>query len=655
MRVLAVLTIMTSLAMGASERIRINQVGYAVGSPKFAISLDSGTAFLIDSALGGIAKQAPLGRGVSWSKAMDTGRVFDFGSVNTPGTYYVVVGKERSHPVRIAMYPYTELVRGLIKSYWYTRASYAPQAPWAGVYARPMGHPDTEVRIHESAATRTRPKNTLVRSPGGWYDAGDYGKYVVNSGITTWTLLRLYETSRPFFDTLQLNVPAHGAPTSDLLAEVLWNLRWMLTMQDPDDGGVYSKLTTAQHANWVMPDRDRGIRYLIQKSTAATLDMAAVAAYASRLLRGVPSMKPLSDSCLSAALSGWAWARANPDSLYHQDTLNDRYSPTIGTGPYDDVNVADEFQWAASELSITTGSDSFATAIGLSASLTASAWNTLGWENVGTLGRISLLAHRDSLPGTLSALGPALGSGLSKFASTLAKPRSASAYHLPVVNFWWGNAGLEANIGLVLWEAWRNLGDTAYRDASLDALDYVLGRNATGYSFVTGFGSKTPKHPHNRITESDSIAAPIPGLVVGGPSNSAASDDGCDYPSDLEAKQYVDDRCSYSTNENSINQGAAVTYLAGVWAAANASAPLGVSRFHHRAPGSLSLSLRDGSVIASAGGTEIVQLELRTLDGRAVASMAGNKIGLQRIPSGIALVHAKDAQGHVLTAKMPIP
>ena len=28
---------------------------------------------------------------------------------------------------------------------------------------------------------------------GGWYDAGDHGKYVVNGGIATWTLLNEYE------------------------------------------------------------------------------------------------------------------------------------------------------------------------------------------------------------------------------------------------------------------------------------------------------------------------------------------------------------------------------------------------------------------------------------------------------------------------------
>jgi hypothetical protein len=31
---------------------------------------------------------------------------------------------------------------------------------------------------------------------GGWYDAGDHDKYVVNGGISVWTLLNLYERTK---------------------------------------------------------------------------------------------------------------------------------------------------------------------------------------------------------------------------------------------------------------------------------------------------------------------------------------------------------------------------------------------------------------------------------------------------------------------------
>lgn len=58
----------------------------------------------------------------------------------------------------------------------------------------------------------------------GWYDAGDHGKYVVNSGISTWTLMNLFERSRahndPSFGDGTLNIPESGNGVPDLLDEI---------------------------------------------------------------------------------------------------------------------------------------------------------------------------------------------------------------------------------------------------------------------------------------------------------------------------------------------------------------------------------------------------------------------------------------------------
>lgn len=48
-------------------------------------------------------------------------------------------------------------------------------------------------------------------------------------------------------------------------------------------------------------------------------------------------------------------------------------------------------------------------------------------------------------------------------------------------------------------------------------MDYILGKNATGYCYVTGFGMKSPLYPHHRLSASDDIEAPLPGFLVGGP------------------------------------------------------------------------------------------------------------------------------------------
>ncbi|HCD52991.1 MAG TPA: cellulase, partial [Balneolaceae bacterium] len=125
------------------------------------------------------------------------------------------------------------------------------------------------VMVHAAAATGSRPEGTIISSPKGWYDAGDYNKYVVNSGISTYTLLFAYEQFPEFFKNQDLNIPESKNDLPDILDEALWNLEWLLTMQD-EDGGVYHKLTTANFEGMVMPHEATNQRYVVMKNTGAT-------------------------------------------------------------------------------------------------------------------------------------------------------------------------------------------------------------------------------------------------------------------------------------------------------------------------------------------------------------------------------------------------
>jgi endoglucanase len=542
--------------------IRLNQIGFLPDAPKVAVVIGAtGTSFTVETSPGGrVVTRGTLSASATWPLSGEDVRRADFSALRRPGRYVVVVpGVGRSTPFEIGATALREVARGAIKSYYYQRTGIPLEAKYAGRWARAEGHPDTVVLVHSSAASASRPEGTRISSPRGWYDAGDYNKYVVNSGISTYTLLLIAEQFPRYAQALRLGIPETGNGVPDVLNEALWNIRWMLTMQDPADGGVYHKLTNAGFDAFIAPDKAVEPRYVVQKSSAATLDFAAVMAHASMVMRRYERQLPgLSDSLTRAALSAWQWARQHPDSLYDQTKINAAHKPPISTGTYGDRSVSDEMRWAAAELSLATQQDSFVVAV---PPLTSDGLSVPTWGSVGTLAVVSLLDHRRALSGPVDTVR--LKEALLTLARSLRTAADTSPYGVAMAqrqDFAWGSNAVAANQGLILIQAARLTGDTSYLRAAASNLDYILGRNATGYSFVTGYGARTPMFPHHRPSSADTIAAPIPGLLVGGP-NPSQQDRCKGYPSNLPALSYVDAQCSYASNEVAINWNAPFAYL----------------------------------------------------------------------------------------------
>jgi len=142
-------------------------------------------------------------------------------------------------------------------------------------------------------------------------------------------------------------------------------------------------------------------------------------------------------------------------------------------------------------------------------------------------------------------------------------------------DFVWGSNAVAANQGIWLLHAYYITGDEKYYTAAVKVLDYLLGKNPLNMSFVTGYGTKTAKNPHHRPSTADNISEPIPGMVVGGP-QPGGEDIGSetwecsDYRTGKPATSYIDNHCSYATNEVAINWNAPFVYLAGAIEAINA-------------------------------------------------------------------------------------
>lgn len=566
-RLAVIVLVSTQLSLAQSPNgalnIRLNQTGFYPEGPKTAIILAAGpTDFSIQTPSKKTVFTGTLKKSVKPDFAGNQTLIADFSAFHTPGKYMLYVpGVGHSYLFSIKKSVYREVAAGSIKAFYFMRASCRLDEKYAGKWAREEGHPDTSVLIHASAESDKRPGGTKISSPRGWYDAGDYNKYVVNSGISTATLLSLYEDFPAYMQTVKLNIPESRNGLPDILNEVLWNVRWMLTMQDLNDGGVYHKLTNAIFDKMEMPDKDKTPRYVVQKGTAATLDFAAVMAQAGRIFRKFPKQLPgLSDSCLSKAKSAWAWAVKNPKMIYDQDAMNQKFSPKITTGAYGDRNFTDEFIWAASELFITTGQAQYLAAVNL---LPDNNMPLPSWAQVRLLGYYTLIKNSNS-PGNKIPELPELKKRLLAFANNLIAGVDETAYQTVMTKaparFHWGSNSDAANEGVALIQAYKLSNDPKYLDYALDNLDYLLGRNGTGYSYITGFGSKTPMHPHHRPSVSDGIAEPVPGLLVGGPN--PGMQDHIRLPSTVPDEAYVDDDRAYAVNEIAINWNSPFAYLA---------------------------------------------------------------------------------------------
>jgi len=562
----ALFTLSTSKAQTVTDRIKLNQLGFYTNAPKIAIvtgATDGQTFFITSTNIKDTVFRGKLGNEMQSKNSSTKTKVADFSALHTPGTYVVFVpgiGHSYVFEVRDNI-NHAAAVAGL-KGYYYQRASMPLEEKYAGKWHRSAGHADNLVLIHPSAASSERPVGTKISTPGGWYDAGDYNKYMVNSGISMGTILSAYEDFSSYFDTLKTNIPESNDQVPDLLNELIYNLRWMLTMQDPYDGGVYNKCTNASFDGMVMPGITSAPRYVVQKGTGATLDFAAVTAQASRILKRFQKQLPgLSDSCMKASVKAWQWCEKNPAMEYNQNLINQKYEPKITTGAYGDRSFTDEWTWAAAELFVSTGNKTY---YDVYVKQKKDSISLPSWASVELLGHYTLIRFQKKLPVYVQKDITSYSGQITRLADRYISNVAGNAFQTIIGqstrDFNWGSNSNAANQGIVLINAYLLTKDKKYIDNALTNLDYLLGRNATGYSFLSGIGSKSIMHPHHRQSVSDGVTDPVPGLLSGGPN--PGKQDGCaGYEFSEPETTFLDQDCSYSTNEIAINWNSPFVYL----------------------------------------------------------------------------------------------
>ena len=566
--------------------ILTNQVNYFPQLEKKATLLSDQTSSVSFSLLDESGKTVFIGDSSVLGEDADSGdsvHVLDFSKFQEPGTYTLEADgqKSRSFSIDGTAY-YSGMLYDALNYFYQNRSGIAIESQFitsgdSTSLARAAGHSNDTARITTDWDDLNSNGGTQDVT-GGWYDAGDHGKYVVNGGISLWMMQNQYEHAKQKGDTSAyedgtMSIPENNNGYPDLLDEARWEMEWMLKMIVQD--GEYADMAyhKVHDIKWtalgMTPADDTLERILKPPTTCATLNLAACAAQASRLWRDLDS--DFSKQCLDAAEAAYAAAKKHPDLYAPIDQ-------SIGGGPYGDDDATDEFYWAAAELYLTTGDSSY------QKDMKASDWYldvpttlkggesvdtvaSFDWGHTAALGSISLSLYPDQLGKDAEKLSDAFSEAADTYLQLEDKQGYGQPYAASTISssdsdngYVWGSNSFVIDNAIILAYAYDLTDNTDYLNGAATAMDYLLGRNPVDYSYVTGYGTHAVQYPHHRFWAhqlSESFPMAPSGVLVGGP-NSGMEDpwvqgSGWKKGEIPPAKCYLDHIEAWSVNECTIN------------------------------------------------------------------------------------------------------
>jgi hypothetical protein len=490
-------------------QVRVNQLGYLPDRPK--------QATLISDAQEPVPFTVHDRRGVTvytgfsqpWlvrpepTSGLNV-HVLDFSGLTLRGAGFRIESADgRSCPFEVTNRVYDMLRADALGFFYVMRSGTQVSETIAPGYDRPAGHAgrspnrgDVAVPAWTGVEARRlypgwRCEGTFDVS-GGWYDAGDYGKYVTSGGIAVWQLLSTLGLLKKADSSLRLR-----ELTDSIRSECRWQLDWLVRMQ-------------------------------------------------------VPAGDPL---------SGLAFHRVH----------GTQWSPMPGW-PHEDptervLQLEDDFYWAAVELWLTTDEEFYRQEVLLSAQHAADAFDLAGFD----FDRVAAPARLDlALAGRHLVDYDRVVDSVRQGADRLLELQSQQPWgqpYAPTEGWHWGSNGRILNNLVVLAVAHLVSGSSHYADAVATGMDYLLGRNALGQGYITGYGTDCTCHQRTRQFGHDldpALPPPPPGALAGGANSLPAPD----FPYDPRLLGlppqccYLDEPTSEVTNDICIRWNAPLVWVA---------------------------------------------------------------------------------------------
>ncbi len=547
---LSSLFVLSSNAQTVSSNIRLDQFGYPVNARKIAVisnpingynntqTFTPGSVYQVkkvsDNSVVYTGMPAAWKGGVLHTQSGDKVWWFDFSNLTTSGSYYIldVEKNVKSYEFNIGDDVYDNVAKAATKMFYYNRRGFAKSATYAGIWADNApafnnAGQDLEARLVSDKTNAATAKDVS----GGWFDAGDYNKYVTFAFTPLSDMLLAYE-EKPSVWSDATNIPESGNSVPDLLDEVKWELDWLLKMQNAN-GSLMSKVGNpiGQPMNALPPSTITVPQYYGAASTSATLTGAmafALGAIQYKSLTSNSAMVAYGNSLQTAAINAWNWSVANPNVLFVNAGNFDSADAEINTYEKNIYKMC-----AAVYLFALTGDNTYKTYIDANYEIFNSVKPlnnyTIPYEQHLNDAVLYYAKTVGATPSVAANIKTRLGNIIKNQAECLPSFKSQEDAYRSFVkdgDHNWGSTKIKSstsnNLGSAIWNNLDATNTERYREASIGYIHYIHGTNPLGFSFLTNMGSygaenSVTKMYHAWFGASGSFSGNTPpGYLVGG-------------------------------------------------------------------------------------------------------------------------------------------
>ncbi len=482
-------------------KIFVNQSGYFKNGPKKAVIAFPCEKFQVRDERNHVVYEGETKHFGLDIASMDNVYQADFSDFQETGRFFLSSEGHRCEIFEISDKPYDQLLYDTMRAFYYLRCGCALEEKYAGEFVHSACHTGMAVEWFDHSVSK--------EVTGGWHDAGDYGRYITAGACALAHLLFTYKMYGESLKNLFLNIPESGRKTPDFLSECRYELQWMLKLQK-EDGGVYHKVTTARHASFIMPQEDLGQLYLLPVSSMATADFVGVCALGEEIYREYDAV--FADQLREAATKSYGWL------LEHPEFVGFKNPEGCGTGEYGEWNDLSNRFWAAAAMYAMTGLECYEKDM-RTAGEAEFPKAELGYGEVGGFGLLAYLLCEQKKDENLVAQYKEIFQKAAESAANLADS-CGYAVSMNEKMFYWGSNMRVMKMGMLFGIAdylrvdWKK--KKALSEYAQDQLNYLMGVNALGISYVSGNGSHCINQPHLRPAHADGIEKCIPGMVSGG-------------------------------------------------------------------------------------------------------------------------------------------